>query len=157
MLPLVASLLQGGFTLLGNAVLSKGKDVIEDKLGVSIEKLLGTPKGQIALKRLEYENEESLRQFTLEKREQDIREEAVAQDNVTKRWQADSASDSSLAKNIRPGVLAYLTIAITLMAVAPISVDEAWIELLKISYVTVLSAYFLGRSWEKGKKSNEPS
>lgn len=77
MLPIVTSLLQGGFTLLGNAVLSKGKDVIEEKLGVSIDSLLGTEEGRIKLKQLEASNEELLRQFTLAQREQELRSDQI--------------------------------------------------------------------------------
>lgn len=78
MLPaLVASLLQGGFTLLGNAVMSKGKDVIEEKLGVNIDSMLGSEEGRIQLKQLEFDNEEALRQFTLAKREQEMRSDEM--------------------------------------------------------------------------------
>lgn len=77
MLPLVASLLQGGFTLLGNAVLSKGKEAVEQTLGVNVESLLGTEEGKIKLKQLEASNEEALRQFTLAQREQELRSDQI--------------------------------------------------------------------------------
>lgn len=77
MIPLVTSLLQGGFTLLGNAILSKGKDVIEEKLGVNIDSMLGTEEGRIRLKQLEASNEELLRQFTLAQREQELRADQI--------------------------------------------------------------------------------
>ena len=77
MLPIVSALLQGGFTLLGNAVMAKGKDVIEEKLGVNIDSMLGSEEGRIKLKQLEYDNEENLRQFTLATREQEMRSDGM--------------------------------------------------------------------------------
>lgn len=37
MIPIVATLLQSGLSLLGNAVLAKGKDAVEKKLGIKLE------------------------------------------------------------------------------------------------------------------------
>lgn len=77
MLPLVATLMSSGLTLLGNAVMSKGKDFVEEKLGVNIESMVGSEEGRIKLKQLESDNEEDLRQFTLAKREQELRSDAM--------------------------------------------------------------------------------
>ena len=74
MLPIIASLMQLGLPLLGNAIAAKGKEVIEEKLGVNITDMLGTEEGRVKLKQLEYENEESLRKYSLDKREQELRE-----------------------------------------------------------------------------------
>lgn len=86
MLPIVAALLEGGFSLLGNAVLAKGKDVIEEKLGVNLESSMGSEEGRIKLKQLEMDNEEDLRQFILAKREQELRsDEMYLQDTQSAR------------------------------------------------------------------------
>lgn len=77
MLPIVASLMSSGLTLLGNAVMAKGKEVVEEKLGVNLESLLTSDEGKIKLKQLEAEREEDLRQFVLAKREQEIREDKM--------------------------------------------------------------------------------
>lgn len=82
MIPIVTALLQGGFSLLGNAILSKGKDVIEEKLGVNVDSLLGSEEGRQKLKTLEYENEEMLRQFVLAQREQELREDKMYLDDT---------------------------------------------------------------------------
>lgn len=70
---LIAALAKFGFPILANAVMSKGKDVVEEKLGVNLDQMLGTEEGRIELKKLEYSNEESLRQFTIASREQELR------------------------------------------------------------------------------------
>lgn len=77
MLPIIGELLAGGFTLLGNAVMAKGKEAIEEKLGVNIDSMLQTDEGKIRLKELEYEREEDLRQFVLAQREQEMRSEQM--------------------------------------------------------------------------------
>ena len=80
-----------------------------------------------------------------------------AQEQVTARWEADMASDSKLAKNIRPMVLIYLTFIFTVCAffdgnVGEFKIAEEYIPIFQTLLVTVYGAYFVGRSWEKAKK-----
>lgn len=84
-----------------------------------------------------------------------LEQDMVEMQEVSKRWQADMASDSWLSKNTRPLSLIFLTI----MTVALIwvdshnyidfSVSEEWIELLKALTMTVYVAYFGSRGAEK--------
>lgn len=79
-----------------------------------------------------------------------------AQEAVTARWQSDMASDSKLSKNIRPMVLIYLTIIFTACAffdgnVGQFKIADEYIPIFQTLLVTVYGAYFVGRSWEKGK------
>jgi hypothetical protein len=80
--PFIATLLAQGLGILGNAVLAKGKDVIEDKLGVDIEALAQTPEGLLKLKQLEVENEQFLLTNALENRKIDLEERKVDVDNT---------------------------------------------------------------------------
>ena len=82
-----------------------------------------------------------------------------AQDQVTERWKLDMASDSFLSKNIRPLVLIYLTVIFTALSffdgnIAGFKVDEAYVPIFQSLLITVYGAYFVGRTWEKNKKSN---
>ena len=82
-----------------------------------------------------------------------------AQDQVTERWKLDMASDSFLSKNIRPLVLIYLTVIFTVLSffdgnIAGFKVDEAYVPIFQSLLITVYGAYFVGRTWEKNKKSN---
>ena len=72
MLPIVASLLNAGLGILGNAVATKGKDFIQDKLGVNIEDMLGSEEGKIKLQELQYKHEEFLVEQTLRSRELEL-------------------------------------------------------------------------------------
>lgn len=83
--------------------------------------------------------------------------EANAQTEVTSRWKSDMGSDSSLSKNIRPMVLIYLTFIFSLLAFADgnigeFRIAETYIPIFQTLLVTVYGAYFVGRSWEKGRK-----
>ena len=86
-----------------------------------------------------------------------LNHEAEIQKNVTNRWQADMNSDSWLSKNVRPLVLIFLVISTVLMifidaGTIQFTVEEKWTDLLQLVLITVLGAYFGGRSYEKGTK-----
>lgn len=71
---------------------------------------------------------------------------------ISKRWQADMASDSWLSKNIRPMTLVYLLTAFILMAVLDgygFKISESYVTLLGQWGMLVMTAYFGGRSLEK--------
>ena len=150
MLPLLLQqLAASGLSLLSGAIIAKGKNVIEQKLGVNIESAIGTEEGKIHLRELEIQHEAFLINATIKQKEQEIESEKNAQSAVTERWKADMISDSWLSKNVRPLVLAFWTVAIVVLMTIPVAIDSAWIELVKISYTTILAAYFLGRTYEK--------
>lgn len=76
---------------------------------------------------------------------------------VTKRWSADMTSDSWLSKNVRPLVLIFLTVAMSVFIIIDSSSDgfdvkEDWISLLSSLLLLVYGAYFGGRSLEKIQK-----
>lgn len=82
-----------------------------------------------------------------------------AQDQVTERWRLDMNSDSFLSKNIRPLVLVYLTFIFTVLSffdgnIGGFQVNETYIPIFQSLLITVYGAYFVGRTWEKNKKSN---
>ena len=77
--------------------------------------------------------------------------------NITERWKMDMASDSWLSKNIRPLVLVFLVVSTVLMifidaGTIKFVVEDKWTDLLQLVLITVIGAYFGGRSLEKVKK-----
>ena len=83
--------------------------------------------------------------------------EAEMQRNVTDRWKADMNSDSWLSKNVRPLVLIFLVVSTVLMifidaGAINFTVEEKWTDLLQLVLITVIGAYFGGRSFEKRNK-----
>ena len=114
-------------------------------VGNVIDKLTTTDEERLAAKQKIQE--------LLEKADQD------AQTQITERWKLDMQSDSFLSKNIRPMVLIYLTIIFTALAffdgnIGGFQVDEAYIPIFQSLLITVYGAYFVGRTWEKAKKSS---
>lgn len=84
-------------------------------------------------------------------------QEMNAQDNVSRRWEADMSSDVKLAKMIRPSVMIALLVFFMVIMVWD-GVDpqfmppENYIDLLQVLMLTVFGAYFAGRTIEKTKK-----
>ena len=83
--------------------------------------------------------------------------ELEMQKQVTNRWEADMKSDSWLSKNVRPLVLIFLVVSTVLMifidaGLIAFNVEQKWTDLLQLVLITVIGAYFGGRSIEKTKK-----
>ena len=83
--------------------------------------------------------------------------EAEMEKNITDRWSADMNSDSWLSKNVRPLVLIFLVVSTVLMIfidawAIKFTVEEKWTDLLQLVLITVIGAYFGGRTMEKRKK-----
>ena len=83
--------------------------------------------------------------------------EAAMEKNITDRWNADMNSDSWLSKNVRPMVLIFLIVCTMLLifidaGTIAFTVEEKWTDLLQLVLITVIGAYFGGRSFEKRSK-----
>ena len=83
--------------------------------------------------------------------------EVEMEKNITDRWKADMNSDSWLSKNVRPMILIFLVVSTVLMifidaGTIQFVVEEKWTDLLQLVLITVIGAYFGGRSFEKRKK-----
>ena len=162
MIPIVASLLgslaSNGLGLLSSAIQAKGKQVVEEKLGVKISDD-PTPEEVVKLRQLQYDHEERLLELGIEKARLEQEElqsllnaQANQENNVSDRWKSDMASDSWLSKNIRPGTLVYILTAYLVFAglsAAGIQVQESYVALLGQWGMLVMTAYFGGRTVEK--------
>ena len=83
--------------------------------------------------------------------------EVEMEKNITARWEADLKSDSWLSKNVRPMVLIFLIVCTMLLifidaGALNFEVKSTWVDLLQLVLITVIGAYFGGRSLEKVKK-----
>ena len=83
--------------------------------------------------------------------------ETKMEQNITDRWKSDMNSDSWLSKNVRPMVLIFLVVCTVLMifidaGAVSFHVEEKWTDLLQLVLITVIGAYFGGRSFEKRAK-----
>jgi len=162
MIPIVASLLgtlaQNGLGLLSSAIQAKGKEVVEQTLGVKISDNPG-PEEVSKLRQLEHEHEERLLELGIEKAKLEMAElELLAKaaqadaDNITDRWQADMSSDSWLSKNIRPmSLIAIFTMysVFAIMSAFGYNANESYVQLLGNWGMLIMGAYFGGRTVEK--------
>ena len=83
--------------------------------------------------------------------------EVQMEKEISSRWEADMNSDSWLSKNVRPMVLIFLVIATVLLIFIDAGainfvVEPKWTDLLQLVLITVIGAYFGGRTMEKRKK-----
>ncbi len=119
-----------------------GLDNIGQKVGDLVDRFVQT--------------KEEKAQFEKELTQIFIDAEKEMQQNVTERWKSDMASDSWLSKNVRPLVLLFLIVSTVLIVfidsgLISFEVKENWVDLLQIVLITVITAYFGGRSFEKIK------
>jgi len=110
-----------------------------------IDKLIPDPqaKQEAQLKILELQSNGELAQLQADMNEQE---------ELTKRLQADMASDSWLSKNIRPITLVFILLTYTtfgMMSAWDIEVNNNYVELLGQWGMLIMSFYFGGRTLEK--------
>ena len=124
-------------------IFSAGASPLVDSVGGVIDDLVTTDDERMAAKA-------KLKQIVLD-------HEAKMEQNITDRWTADMNSDSWLSKNVRPLVLIFLVVCTVLMIFIDAGsikfvVEEKWTDLLQLVLITVIGAYFGGRTMEKRKK-----
>ena len=162
MIPIVGALLgtlaENGLGLLSSAIQAKGKEVVENTLGIKIPDA-PTPADVEKLRDLQFRHEERLIELGIEKAKMELAElELFAKaaqsdaDNVTDRWKSDMSSDSWLSKNIRPMSLIAIFLGYFLFAMMSAfgyNANESYVTLLGNWGMLIMGAYFGGRTVEK--------
>ena len=83
-------------------------------------------------------------------------ERIALEENITRRWEADVASKSWLARNVRPGMVAVLTtfflafIMIDTFA-HDFTIRDIWIKIYETILMTTIGGYFVVRSIDKNQ------
>ena len=86
-----------------------------------------------------------------------LKAESQAQEQVTRRWEADMKSANWLSKNIRPLICIFLTAMFVVISIfdgnlGGFSIQPSYIPIYQTLLITVYGAYFAGRSIEKIRK-----
>jgi hypothetical protein len=141
---MVAELARKGLGKVGEAVMNKGVEYVEDKLGVKLEPELSPEKvAEIQLKAQEFE----------EFRINTVKDVIINEDKeVTKRHENDMLSDSKLSKNIRPLTLLIILAGYFMFATMSAfgyNATESYVQLLGQWGMLIMTFYFGGRSAEK--------
>ena len=126
-----------------NKIFSGGASKLVESVGGVLDNVITTDEEKLEAKR-------KLKEVILS-------HEAEMEKNITDRWSADMNSDSWLSKNVRPMTLIFLVVSTVLMifidaGTIQFTVEEKWTDLLQLVLITVIGAYFGGRSLEKRKK-----
>ena len=126
-----------------NKLFSGGASKLVDSVGSVLDNVITTDEEKLEAKR-------KLKEVILS-------HEAEMERNIPARWTADMNSDSWLSKNVRPLVLIFLVVSTVLMifidaGTIQFTVEEKWTDLLQLVLITVIGAYFGGRSIEKRNK-----
>lgn len=152
--PLLTTLAENGLSLLAGAISAKGKDLIEDKLGVKLDTEVTTEDGRLKLLQLQSSHEEFLLDIVIKQKDQELRElELRAQDinsarNMNTKVNA-SVHASWLTKNI-PAILAITVIGVGFLLLA--YSKEPDIRTAVVGLMTlVLGFYFGSTSSSKAK------
>jgi uncharacterized membrane protein (DUF106 family) len=96
--------------------------------------------------------QKELLQMQQEGRLAELNADNIEAQELTKRQEADMASDSWLSKNIRPGTLVFILIVYStfaMMSAWDIEVNNNYVELLGQWGMLIMSFYFGGRTLEK--------
>lgn len=143
---LIAPLLAQGLNLLGNAVLAKGKDWVEEKTGVKLDQPLSS-EDMLKLRQYEMDHEEELLRLRVEDKKLELADVQGARDMNTRI--NESANATWLSKNI-PAILALVVIVVGFVLLGTTS--EADVRTAVVGLMTlVLGFYFGSTSASKAK------
>ncbi len=145
---LLKSLASSGLGLIGNAVLAKGKDYVEDKLGVDLEQSMGTEQGRIRLQEIQAEREEDLHAFVLAKRDQELKAEAQAYaDTASARDMNTRINESANAGWLPKNIAAVLALIVTVGGgVILWTTQEADVRTATVGLMTRVLGFYFGSS-----------
>ena len=123
-----------------NKLFSTGAAKLVDSVGDALDELITSDDEKLAAE--------------LKIKELIARYEADVERNITDRWQSDMNSDSWLSKHVRPAMLVFLVVATIVMVFIDSGninfvVEDKWVDLLQLVLITVIGAYFGGRTLEK--------
>jgi len=169
LLPIVKPLLANGLGLVANAVLAKGKKVVEDKLGVELKPDM-SPEDMAKVQMAQMEHEEELLRLRIEENKLDLAELELRlkdTDSAREREVAIATSDKApLLNKIVTPVLALFILLLTFVLFGVVMFDNTPVETSRkdilIYVLGVLSAiatqivsYYFGSSQGSKDKADQ--
>ena len=169
LLPIVGPLLKNGLNLVANAVLAKGKKVVEDKLGVELKPDM-SPEDMAKVQIAAMEHEEELMRLRLEEDKLDLAELELRLKDVDSARDRETAivtsKDAPLLNKIVTPVLALGIVGLTFILFGVVMFDASPVEASRkdilIYVLGVLSAiatqivsYYFGSSAGSKEKTEQ--
>lgn len=139
---IIAPLLAQGLSLLGNAVLAKGKDWVEQQTGVSLDKPL-TPEDTLKLRQYEMAHEEELLKLRIEDNKLGLESFKVEVEDRSSARIRDSEFIKKGLTNHRANVMFFLAVVMVGILVWIVWKDQSINEYVKGIFTLVLGR-FLG-------------
>lgn len=141
MAPLIAALINAGLPLLANAVMSKGKDIVEEKTGIKLPDIqMGQsipPEQVVALRKVEVDRETTLRELDVREFEAETKDKQDARDLQ----KIALTQDDEFAKNF----IYYFAVLWTVLASIYIySITFTEIPKDNVRYVDLVLGFLLG-------------
>lgn len=139
MAPFIAALISAGLNGIAGAVAAKGKEVVQEKLGVNIDELLGSDEGRAKLAQIQMDKEEMLLEMA---QKQDAMIYAdIADARAMNTRINETANASWLSKNIA-ALLALVTVAGggSMLAFSP----NADVRTAAVGLVTIVLGFYFG-------------
>ena len=152
--PLLSMLASNGLNLLSGAVQAKGKEFIEEKIGMKIP---DNPSAEdlTKLRLAEMEHEETLLELSIEKQKVDIEAEKIYLadlDSARGLGKSLAVSESWLNRNIVPAMAIVAVIGGILMIVLS---PESDVRMAGLSVVMMPLAYYFGTSQGSKQKQDQ--
>ena len=124
--------------------------VINPTLGKVLEGVTNPKEAIAEITKADVSNDDKikLQQLIYEQQNKEI-------ESITSRWKADSLSDSWMSKNVRPLVLVWCIVIFSLAGILdsietlPFHINELWNDTFEKIMMSVVLAYFGGRTTEK--------
>lgn len=137
---LIAPLLAQGLSLIGNAVMAKGKEWVEEKTGVKLQPDM-PPEDILKLRQYEMEHEEELLKLRIEDKRIDLADVQSARDMNTRI--NESANATWLSKNV-PAILSLGVVFLGFVLLA--TTREADVRTAVVGLMTLVLGFYFGSS-----------
>lgn len=156
MAPIVASLLANGLSLLGNAVLAKGKEAVEARFGIALpdgDKPL-PPEVVVQLKQLEMQHEQSLIEAGIRQHEAELAEtKAYLADTASARDMNTRINESENAEWLPKNIAAILALVVVLGGGAMLwTTAQPDVRTAAVGLITMVLGFYFGTSSSSRKK-----
>lgn len=147
--PIISSLIANGLGTLANAVVNKGQEYVEEKLGVKLEPMLQTDEGRWKLAQLEVDKQEMLLEMALENRKIDLQfysEEVKDRSSARDANVAVATSEKAgwLNRNLMP-ILAIAGLGVALYGIVWTGSNNE-VKYALVAIATQILNYFFGSS-----------
>lgn len=156
----IGTMLAGmGVSFIKDLIMDNGEDLvlagINKVTGIDLTKKAPTAEDIVKIK----EAQTQLMMLDFEKLKLEYDQRNIEEQEKTKRWESDNKSEGKFNKNVRPGLVVYLVMVISVLAlfdgnVGEFEIESEWVNLFTTLSITAVGGYFTLRTYEKGKGVN---